>query len=124
MPTRSLSITGRRPIDLAFPGESSLVSWTGLLNGDDGEPVQLGAYSDRSVQFVGTFGAGGTIVFEGSNDGTNYVTLTDPQGSAISKGAASLEGIVEPTRYVRPRVTAGDGTTNLQCHLFLCGRAA
>lgn len=121
MPTRSFTLAGRAPIDQSFPGESSLVTWTGLLNGDDGTPVQLGAYSDRSVQFGGTFGAGGTIVLEGSNDGTTYFTLTDPQGSAISKGSASLEGVVEPTRYVRPRVTAGDGTTNLACYLFLSG---
>lgn len=122
MPTRSSTISGRQPIDNAFPGESCVVSWTGLLNGDDGAPIQLGAYSDRSVQFTGTFGVGGTIVLEGSNDGTNYVVLTDPQGNGISKTSASIEAVSEPSRYVRPRVTAGDGTTALQCHLFLAGR--
>jgi hypothetical protein len=121
MPTRSSNIAGRRLIDASFPGESALVSWTGLLNGDDGSSLEYGAYTDRSVQFVGTFGAGGTIVLEGSNDGTTWVTLTDPQGNAISKTSASIEAISEATRYVRPRVTAGDGTTNLAAHLFLRG---
>ena len=119
MPTRAASISGRKPIDSEFFDDSSLISWTGLLNGDDGAPIQYGAFADRSVQFVGTFGAGGTIVLEGSNDGTNYVTLTDPQGNNISKNAASIEMVAEATRFIRPRVTAGDGTTNLQCHLFV-----
>ena len=121
MPTRAATINGRRPIDQAFPGESSLISWTGLLNGDDGAPIQFGAFTDRSIQFVGTFGAGGTIVLEGSNDGVNYVVLTDPQGNNISKTSASIEAISEATRYVRPRVTAGDGTTSLAAHLFMRG---
>lgn len=121
MPTRAATISGRRPIDDAFPGESSLIAWTGLLNGDDGAPIQFGAFTDRSIQFVGTFGTGGTVVLEGSNDGVNYVTLTDPQGNNISKTSASIEAISEATRYVRPRVTAGDGTTNLAAHLFLRG---
>lgn len=121
MATRASSISGRRPVDQSFPGESSLVSWTGLLNGDDGSPVQFGAFTDRSIQFVGTFGTGGTIVLEGSNDGVNYVALTDPQGNSISKTSASIEAISEATRYVRPRVTAGDGTTNLAAHLFMRG---
>lgn len=121
MPTRAASISGRKPIDTAFPGESSLIEWTGLLNGDDGVPIQFGAFTDRSIQFVGTFGTGGTIVLEGSNDGVNYVTLTDPQANAISKTSASIEAISEATRYVRPRVTAGDGSTNLAAYLFLRG---
>lgn len=121
MPTRASTIAGRRPIDVSFSGESALVTWSGLLNGDDGAALEYGAFTDRSIQFVGTFGTGGTIVLEGSNDGTNWVSLTDPQGNAISKTSASIEAISEATRYVRPRVTAGDGTTSLTALLFLRG---
>lgn len=97
-----------------------IVSWVGLLNGDDGSPIAMAGSPDRSVQVLGTFGTGGTIVFEGSNDGgTTYFTLTDPQGNAISKTAAAGEQVVELTGLVRPRVTAGDGTTNLKCYLLL-----
>ena len=46
-------------------------------------------------------------------DGTNWQTLTDPQGNVISKTSASIEAITEATRFVRPRVSAGDGTTSL-----------
>lgn len=87
------------------------LAWASMANGDSGEVCETPSGSDRSVQFTGTFGSGGTVLLEGSNDGTNYVTLTDPQGNAISKTAAGIEQIEEITRYVRPRVSAGDGTT-------------
>lgn len=95
------------------------VVWTGLLNGDDGSPIDWVGYSDRSVQFTGTFGTGGSIQMEGSNDGTNWGILNDLQGSQIVKTATGIEGIAEVPRYVRPKVTAGDGTTSLTATLVL-----
>ena len=115
MATRTHTVT---PIP-HYGDKAHVLTWSGLLNGDDGSPVEMPGSADRSVQFTGTFGAGGTIVFEGSNDGTNYVTLTDPQGNTISKTAAALESVVELTRYVRPRVTAGDGSTDLVASLLV-----
>jgi hypothetical protein len=100
-------------------GEAVLVIWTGLLNTDDGTPFDFVPGGDRCVQFVGTFGTGGTIILEGSNDGTNYVTLTDPSSTTISKTAAAIEQVLELTRFVRPRVTAGDGTTSLTAILLM-----
>jgi hypothetical protein len=101
------------------PGfEAVAVTWSGLLNTDDGTPFEMVAGRDRSVQFQGTFGTGGTIVLEGSNDGTNYQTLADPSSTAISKTAASIEQVLEFTRFVRPRVTGGDGSTNLVCTMI------
>jgi hypothetical protein len=68
------------------------ITWAGLTNGgpDSGQPVQRPALVDRSVQVTGTFGAGGTVVFEGSNDGVNYYTLTNPLGTAISVTTAGI----------------------------------
>jgi hypothetical protein len=94
-------------------------SWTGLLNGDDGTPLEFPQYADRSVQVTGTFGAGGTIVLEGTNDGTNYVTLKDPLGAAVSFTAAGLKLIGELPWKIRPRVTAGDGTTVLAAYILM-----
>lgn len=94
-------------------GDFRVVTWTGLLNGDDGERAELAAFSDRSVQFTGTFGTGGSVTLEGSNDGTTYFALSDPQGVAITRTAAGLKAVSELTRFIRPRVTAGDGTTSL-----------
>lgn len=89
-----------------------LASWT-LTNGDTGAPIEAGDYADATVQITGTFGSSGSVTFEGSNDGTNFVALTDPQGNAITKTSAALEVIEENTRFRRPNCTAGDGTTAL-----------
>lgn len=91
----------------------AVVVWTGLLNGDSGSPVELPEFPDKTFQITGTFGAGGSINAEGSNDGTNYSILTDPQGNQITKTAAAMEVAEESPRYTRPNVTAGDGTTSL-----------
>lgn len=94
-------------------------AWSGLLNGDDGSPVELADYADRSFQIQGTPGAGFSLTIEGSNDGTNYVALTDPQGNALTFSAVSkIEQVEEICRYMRPRVTAGDGTTSVVVTMF------
>lgn len=91
---------------------SQTAQWTGLLNGDDGAPIEWPDYADRSIQCQGTPGAAGNLRWEGSNDGSNYVVLTDPQGNNLDITATGrLEQLQELTRYMRPRVTAGDGTT-------------
>lgn len=94
-------------------GNGVLVTWASMANGDVGAPVEGVDYADRTVQFGGTFGAGGSVTLKGSNDGTNYIALTDPQGNAITKTAAALEVIEEAPRLSRPEVTAGDGTTSI-----------
>lgn len=99
----------------------TIVTWTGLLNSDDGAPIEQPSFADRTVAFTGTFGVGGTVQVEGSIDGTNYFVLTDPQGNNISKTAAGLESVSEAVRYIRPKVTAGDGTTSLTCTMLLRG---
>jgi hypothetical protein len=96
-----------------------VIRWSGLLNGDTGDRVEMPGSADRSVQFDGTFGAGGTLRWEGSNDGTTYYPLVDPQGNVLDVTVAKIEQILEITRFMRPRVTAGDGTTNLAATLLL-----
>lgn len=98
-----------------FGDESLYLSYTPMtFSGTDvGVPLEEPGRADRSVQVTGTFGAGGNLRIEGSNDGTNYATLTDPQGNALDFTTAKIEQVSEITRYLRPRVTAGDGTTSL-----------
>lgn len=99
--------------------EKTLIySWV-LANGDTGAPVEMPAFADRSIQVVGTFGSGGNLRIQGSNDGTNYATLTDPQGNDLNITAAKIEQVTEVVRYIRPNVTAGDGTTNLTVILLV-----
>lgn len=95
-----------------------VITWASLsstnTSGDAVPPQRLADYADRSVQIIGTTGAA-TIKFQGSNDGTNYVSLTDPQGNVIEKASltasSALEQVMENTLYVKPVVTSGDGST-------------
>lgn len=92
-----------------------LVAWAGLLSSstDVGSAFETGDFADFTVQIGGTFGTGGSVTFEGSNDGTTWLALTDPQGNAVTKTAAAIEVCEEAPRYVRPNCTAGDGTTDI-----------
>lgn len=106
--------------DISKDGSAKSITWTPLTTANaDGAPANWIEYADRCIQFTGTFGAGGTIVLQGSNDGTNWFTLTDAQTAAISKTAAALEQVVELPLYVRPFVSAGDGTTSLTAVLVM-----
>jgi hypothetical protein len=92
--------------------------WTGLANGDTGSPVRLPNLPKKSVQVTGTFGTSGSVSFEGSNDNTNYVVLDDQADAAITLTAAGLVGVRDNAEYVKPVVTAGDGTTALDVVLI------
>ena len=100
----------------SYPFETSLdvavTTWSALLAGDDGEPVRLAVFSDRSVQVSGTFG-GASVTIGGSNDGITYHALTDTAGGSLSVAAACLKQIVELPVWIKPRVFGGDGTTTL-----------
>lgn len=103
-----------KPVVQSMLGDSTAkFTWANMANGDDGAPIDWTAFMDRSVQVIGTFGAGGNLKMEGSNDGTNYATLADAQGNALDITSAKIEQLLEITAKLRPRVTAGDGTTNL-----------
>lgn len=101
-------------------GKGSLATWTALTTGDTGKPVSGVGLSDRSVQFTGTFG-GATVVLEGSNDGTNWVTLTDPAGVALSFTSAGLKQVLQITRYTRPNVSGGAAVA-INCNLLVVGK--
>jgi len=95
------------------------IVWADLAQNDDGAKVKMSEYADRSVQVFGTFGAGGTVRIEGSNDGgTTWAVLSDPQGNALDVTTAKIEAVTEIVQMLRPRVTAGDGTTSLTVALI------
>lgn len=90
-------------------GDTWIATWPAMGNADTGTSVAMSGSSDRTVHITGTFGSA-TVVFQGSNDGTNWVTLADPQGNTLSKTSASIEAVLELTRYVRPVTSGGTGT--------------
>lgn len=75
-------------------------------------PERYADFADRSVQIAGTFDSA-TIVLEGSNDGSNYATLTDPQGNAISKAAAAIEQVTEGVLFARPSASGGGASQSV-----------
>src|SRR3569623_1341466 len=86
----------------------AVYTWASLTTTNpDGAQVAFQASGDRTIQFIGTVGVGGSIQLEGSNDGTNWAILTDPQGNNIVKTAAAMEAVEECPLFVRPKVTAG-----------------
>src|SRR5690554_522616 len=92
--------------------------WTGLANGDIGQALDAVALADKSVHVYGTPGAGGTFIIEGSNNGSSWQILNDPQGNPLSFNAEGIAMILENTLYVRPRVTAGDINTNFSVDII------
>ncbi len=90
-----------------------IIQWPALANGEVGNSLPLAQYPDRSVQVSGTFGSGGVVTIEGSNDGVNFSTLTDPQGNPLSFSSSKIEAVTEMVAYIRPSVLSGDGTTSL-----------
>ena len=91
--------------------------WETLAQGDDGGVLDANggsvAFADKTVQITGTFG-GATIVIEGSNDGTNFGTLNDNTGASLSfTAAAGPVLIAENPLAIRPTVSGGDCTTDL-----------
>lgn len=96
------------------------IGWTPLANGDVGQPWDTQDFGDVSVQVLGTFGVGGNLRWEGSNEvtPTNWATLADPQANALDFTAAKIEQVLELPRWMRPNVTAGDGTTALTVRLW------
>lgn len=110
MATRTATVT--------YDNNRVTVVWTGLLNGDDGSAFDGFDWADASVQITGTFGVGGSINFTGSNDGTNFVVLTDPQGNNLTKTGAAIEQVSEGVKSVKPVVTAGDGSTSLTVTMY------
>lgn len=92
--------------------DHSTFTWGPMANGDTGAPV---AYMgrDRAVQVTGTFGTGGSVAWEGSNDNANWFPLKNLDNTAIAFTAAGLQTVRDEALWVRPHVTAGDGTTAL-----------
>lgn len=75
-------------------------TWT-LAATNDGETLIGIEYADRTVQII----SAGAIVWQGSNNGTDWVTLKDSTGSAIS--GAGVFVVAPVTLYQRPYAPGG-----------------
>ena len=93
-------------------GSTVLMSWSLTSTNTDGAPLEWVEWSDRCFTATGTWG-GATLTIQGSNDGSNWVTLNNAaSGSGATLTANGVLQIVELPRYVRPNLTtAGAGAT-------------
>lgn len=98
---------------------SHVIIWRNLANGDTGAPLEMPGSTERSVQVFGTFGVLGNLRIEGSNDKVRFDVLTEPQGHRLDIDEQKIERVTGLTRLIRPRVTAGDGTTSLTVFMLL-----
>lgn len=118
MATRSVN----KP-EYGIGNRSIYARWDGLLNGDDGQPVQIDEYLLGSLQLLGTVGAGFNLNLQGSNElvPASYATIaafsTITATGLVIPAAAAL-GVPVQVRHVRPIITAGDGTTNVSVILI------
>lgn len=83
-------------------------------------PPRWAEFADRTVQVLGTFDSA-TLVWQGSNNGVDYLTLTDPQGNNISKTAAALETVTDNAAYQRPSTSGGGAGQDLDV-IIVCRR--
>ena len=97
------------------------ILWEALIDGDPGSAVEMVAYTDRSVQIIGTFSTT-TCVLEGSNDGATWATLEDGNGDAITTAATGLLTSIGPlTRFIRPHITVVGSSPDIDVHVIVGG---
>lgn len=99
--------------DSPFKGVNRVV-WASLAKGATSDPAAIVGSSDMTIAVSGTFDTA-TATLQGSNDGTNWFTLSDPLGNALTFTAADMAVIFENPLYLRVTVnSAGAGTTDLK----------
>ena len=86
-----------------------VVAPASLANGDTSSPADCGVRgAEVSWTAKGTFGVGGSVQLEESNDPSTGFTLVGTAATAATTKTSSCAG-----RYLRFNVTAGDGSTAL-----------
>lgn len=76
------------------------VTWTPVTGSDTATPYEYGKFADKTIQVFGTFGD--TLTIQGSNDGTNWATISDSLGVELTFTAVGIKLIAENPRFIRP----------------------
>lgn len=91
-------------------GRTILHTWEFTTADPTGDSISVPGSADRSIQFIASTAGSATIALQGSNDGTNWIALTDGQGNAISFTASGVEMVAENMLHYRAILTtAGSG---------------
>lgn len=87
-----------------------VVTWAAMAGTDDGSPFRVPSSADLTFQVTGTFG-GATCTLQGSNDGTNWNTLTAKSGTTgMAHTSAASSACNENPLFVRPLISGGSGS--------------
>ena len=103
--------------------------WVWANMGDDDVGEALGpdgggiAFADKTVMIVAAAYDSATIAIQGSNDGSNWFTLTNPNNDSLSFTVGDqLDTILENPLYIRPK-TSGGQANPADITVTLVGRA-
>lgn len=92
----------------------SRVIWENIQQNDTCEEIDWNGAGDRTVQVTGTWnGADISIVGTLGERGGVYSQLTDPFGNNINFTDNGIDTVTEVTRFIKPLINGGDGSTNL-----------
>jgi hypothetical protein len=100
-----------------------VVTWPNIPNGNQGDPFEVSGFLLGSVDWQGTIGAG----FSARLEGTDNPNGAPAVWGAIPNWTTTVAGLLVPSadtypvfvRFVRPNITAGDGTTSMTARLLL-----
>ena len=88
------------------------IAWI-LAQGETGTDANYSGWADRNIQLSGTFD-GATVAIQGSNTGSDWVTLTTMAGDSLGALAvACVKMVQENTLHLRPVVTGGTANTSI-----------
>lgn len=84
-----------------------LCTWSSLAGSENGDSASISRWQDKTVQVTGTFT---NMTIQGSNDGANWATLRDPQGTALVITVPNdVRAILENPLFIRPVSTGAAG---------------
>jgi hypothetical protein len=96
-----------------------IYKWEGLLQNDDGAALQVDEFHHITIHGFGSFSGGAGLNILGSNSGTNFaVTKKHDVGSMILT-ADSVETLLTEPRFIKPSITSGNGSTDIDCWVIL-----
>lgn len=96
----------------------TITTWASIGDSDTCTAVEIPSFADQTVQVIGTFSSA-TVILQGSNDNTNWVTLTDPLNNAISFTGAGMKLVAQNPLWVRPISSGGSGSSTT---VILCSK--
>lgn len=118
------TVTPTLPESAIGDGSVKVFNWALTTANNDGAPVRLPEWADLTWLASGTWG-GATLKFQGSADGTNFVTTGLSNAAGGTEASVSADKVVttiERPLFVRPILTtAGSGAT---VTVQLCARRA